>query len=177
MYELVTMRMKVRLDPRHITDKNKMPVLKEEINKMLSGKIIDNRMIGISCIEIKEVGEGEVLIGDGGAYYDVTFDMLAFQPILKEVYRGQVVDITEIGAMVNIGPIDGFAHISQVMDDFAEYQNGTFVGRNSKQTLKVGDTVLAAITSISVKDEMKIGLTMRSPGLGKIEGKAKKEKK
>ncbi len=171
------MKMKVRLDPRYLTEKNKEAILKEEINKELSGKVIDNRMLGISCTEIKEIGEGEVIMGDGGAYYDVTFDMLAFQPVIKEVYRGQIVDVSEIGATVNIGPIDGFAHISQVMDDFAEYQNGAFVGRNSKQTLKVGDTVLAAITSISIKDEMKIGLTMRSPGLGKIEGKAKKETK
>lgn len=55
------------------------------------------------------------------------------------------------------------------------------MGKSSKRSLKSGDTCVARIVAISHKGESpKIGLTMRQPGLGKLdwikEEKAKKEK-
>ena len=44
------------------------------------------------------------------------------------------------------------------------------MGKTSKRTLKQGDLCVARIVAISHKgEEPKIGLTMRQPGLGKIE--------
>lgn len=175
MYEIVTMRSKIKLPAKYLESNDRDKYLIEAINKEISGKVIDNRLLGIACIKINEIGKGEIFMGEPDAYYETTFDILAFQPNLKEVYRGQVVDINETFAMVNIGPVDGAIHISQVMDDFAEYDNGAFVGRKSKETIKTGDTVLASITAISTKTGLKIGMTMRSIGLGKLESKKKKE--
>jgi len=44
------------------------------------------------------------------------------------------------------------------------------IGRNTKRALKKGDLCIARIIAISYKSlPPKIGLTMRQPGLGKIE--------
>jgi DNA-directed RNA polymerase subunit E' len=73
-------------------------------------------------------------------------------------------------------------HISQTMDDFVSFsKTNLLVGKASKRSLKKGDLCLARIVAISHKGEgVKIGLTMRQPGLGKIEWfkeeKVKKEK-
>ena len=55
------------------------------------------------------------------------------------------------------------------------------MGKSSKRSLKKGDLCLARIVAISHKgDSPKMGLTMRQPGLGKLEWlkeeKVKKEK-
>ena len=57
------------------------------------------------------------------------------------------------------------------MDDFVSFsKSDTLSGKSSKRILKNGDLCLARIVAISHKgNEPKIGLTMRQPGLGKIE--------
>jgi DNA-directed RNA polymerase subunit E' len=57
------------------------------------------------------------------------------------------------------------------MDDFVSFsKTNSLSGKSSKRNLKVGDLCLARIVAISHKgDEPKIGLTMRQPGLGKLE--------
>lgn len=60
-------------------------------------------------------------MGDGAAYHEVTFNALFFKPELQEVVEGEVIEITEFGAFVRIGPMDGLAHVSQVTDDYITY--------------------------------------------------------
>jgi len=65
------------------------------------------------------------------------------------------------------------------MDDFVSYSDsGVLTGKDGKKNLVQGDKCIARIVAISYKGETpKIGLTMRQPGLGKLEWvKAEKEK-
>jgi DNA-directed RNA polymerase subunit E' len=70
-----------------------------------------------------------------------------------------------------MGVMRGMIHISQTMDDFVSFSKSNLLsGKMSKRNLKQGDTCMARIVAISHKgDDPKIGLTMRQPGLGKIE--------
>ena len=65
----------------------------------------------------------------------------------------------------------GMIHISQTMDDYVSFsESGTLAGKSSGRTLKMGDVCMARVVAISHKgDEPKVGLTMRQPGLGKLE--------
>jgi DNA-directed RNA polymerase subunit E' len=62
-------------------------------------------------------------------------------------------------------------HISQTMDDFVSYSDtGVLTGKDGKKVLAQGDKCVARIVAISYKgEEPKIGLTMRQPGLGKLD--------
>jgi len=68
------------------------------------------------------------------------------------------------------------------MEDYVSMsKSGTLSGKASKRSLGKGDNCVAKIVAISFKSgEPKIGLTMRQPGLGKIEwleqDKAKRNK-
>ena len=81
-----------------------------------------------------------------------------------------------------MGAMRGMIHISQTMDDFVSFsKSNALLGKSSKRTLKQGDLCVARIVAISHKgEELKLGLTMRQPGLGKLEWieeeKVKKEK-
>ena len=80
---------------------------------------------------------------------------------------------------MSMGPIRGMIHISQTMDDFVSFSDtGVLTGKDGKKTLVQGDKCIARIVAISYKGEdPKIGLTMRQPGLGKLDWvKAEKEK-
>jgi DNA-directed RNA polymerase subunit E' len=72
---------------------------------------------------------------------------------------------------MQIGPTQGMIHISQTMEDFVSLsKTGNLQGKMTKRSLNVGDSCLARIVAISYKGgEPKIGLTMRQPGLGKVE--------
>jgi DNA-directed RNA polymerase subunit E' len=147
----------------------------DAISKQLNEKYKEfvNKDIGavITVLEVLDVSEGVIIPGDGAAYYKSTFKILTFKPELQELVLGEITEITNFGAFINIGPMEGMIHISQTMDDFVSFsKTNTLIGKNSKKALKKEDLCLARIVAISFKEKQpKIGLTMRQPGLGKIE--------
>ncbi|HLD42704.1 MAG TPA: DNA-directed RNA polymerase [Candidatus Nanoarchaeia archaeon] len=128
--------------------------------------------IVIDVLGIKTLGEGIIIPGDGASYYDTVFELLAFKPEMQEVVVGKIRDIADFGAFLNLGPIEGMIHISQTMDDFVSFsKEKVLTGKETKRILRVGDTCRARIIAVSYKDinNPKLGLTMRQPGLGKLE--------
>jgi DNA-directed RNA polymerase subunit E' len=70
-------------------------------------------------------------------------------------------------------------HISQTMDDFVSFsKEKVLAGKETKKTLKVGDSCRARIIAVSFKDvaNPKLGLTMRQPGLGRFDWIKEEEK-
>ncbi|MBU2576233.1 MAG: DNA-directed RNA polymerase [Nanoarchaeota archaeon] len=133
----------------------------------------------VAVLDVKEVKEGIIIPGDGAAYYESTFKLIVFRPELQELVYGTIEEITNFGAFMNMGVIRGMIHISQTMDDFVSFSDsGVLTGKDGKKNLVQKDNCIARIVAISYKGEdPKIGLTMRQPGLGKLEWvKAEKEK-
>ncbi len=173
MYKIVTVEDTVRVPPDRFSEPTNDVVL-DVIRKNYEG--ITDKDIGtiLAITELKDVKVGRVIMGDGASYHDVTFEALVYKPEVNEVVFGEVVEIVEFGGFIRLGPIDGLAHVSQVMDDFVGYdkKKGTLYGKESKRLLKEGDKVRARIVSVSLKRGTKggkIGLTMRQPWLGKFE--------
>jgi len=125
----------------------------------------------VTIIEILNVGEGVIIPGDGAVYYISQFKLLNWKPELQEIVHGKISEITNFGAFISMGVMRGMIHISQTMDDYVSFsKENSLLGKASKRGLKTGDLCLARIVAISHKgDEPKIGLTMRQPGLGKLE--------
>lgn len=125
----------------------------------------------VAVIEVLEVGEGVIIPGDGATYYNSKFKLLVWKPDLQEIVYGEIAEITKFGAFIDMGVMRGMIHISQTMDDFVSFSKSNLLsGKMSKRNLKQGDTCMARIVAISHKgDDPKIGLTMRQPGLGKLE--------
>lgn len=171
MYKLITVRDRIRVPPgKFKEDVNK--AVGEAIREKFEGMFVSNDMIFLTLVKLETIGEGIIIPGDGAIYYDSLFKMLTYVPILHEVVEGKVTEITDFGAFVQMGPIDGLAHVSQVMDDYCSNpKTGQLQGRQSKKVLTVNDVVRAKIIAVSLKSTKgaKIGLTMRQPGLGKIE--------
>lgn len=186
MYKLFTAEDTVRIPPKRFgEDLNE--VIVSEFENAVAGKIDKDIGIILAVTDVREISEGKVIMGDGAIYYNAVFDIVVYQPVINEVVEGMITEITEFGAFVNFGPIDGLIHISQVTEDFMSYdqKNAMLIGKETKKILKQGDVVRARIVTVSLKNrlsESKIGLTMRQPYLGKIEWleeerKAPKEEK
>lgn len=136
----------------------------------------------ITVIDVLNVGEGTIIPGDGAAYYKTKFILLIWKPEIHELVYGTISEITNFGAFINLGPMRGMIHISQTMEDYVSFsKTNVLLGKSTKRSLKSGDLCIARVIAISHKgSEPKIGLTMRQPGLGKIEwikeDSAKKER-
>ena len=114
---------------------------------------------------------GKLIAGDGGTFHRVEFDALTFFPKLQEIIHGELVDITDFGAFVRIGPTDALLHLSQVMDDYlkSNIASGVILANQSGRTLKIGSSIRARITAVSLGKAStmgKIGITCRQPFLG-----------
>jgi DNA-directed RNA polymerase subunit E' len=185
MFYLIEVEDYIRVEPKLFG----LPTM-ESVDKQLKETYADyyDKDIGrvISIIEVLEVGEGVLIPGDGATYYRSRFKLLVWKPELQELVYGIVSEITNFGAFMDLGAMKGMIHISQTMDDYVSFnKSNSLIGKASKRTLKQGDMCLARVVAISHKGgELKIGLTMRQPGLGKLEWikedsakKAKAEKK
>ncbi len=185
MYQIVTIQDEITVPPTKF-GLDVEDAVKESIADKFEGKIDPDSGVALAVFDVKEVGEGKVLPGDPSVHYNVKFSILTWYPYEQEIIEGEIVDITEWGAFVRCGAIDGLVHISQVMDDYVSYdeKNSQLAGRASRRILKVGDKVRARIISVSFKEQNKVGLTMRQPFLGSLKWleaaekeKAKEEKK
>ena len=125
----------------------------------------------VFVIKVLNVGEGVIIPGDGAVYYISRFKLLTWKPELHEIVYGVISEITNFGAFIDMGVLRGMIHISQTMEDYVSFsKSNTLLGKSSKRSLKQGDLCIARIVAIYHKgEEPKIGLTMRQPGLGKIE--------
>ncbi len=186
MFYEVEVKSHIRVPPNEFREDTEKSIRKS-LGKKFENFISKDLGVIIGVTDIVKVGEGIIIAGDGAAYYDTTFRMLIYKPELQEVVMGKVKDISDFGAFMDIGPLDGMVHISQTMDDYVTFsKTSSLAGKKSKKVLKVGDVCRARIIAVSFKDvaNPKIGLTMRQPGLGKEEwikeekkGKKKEEEK
>ena len=151
-------------------------VLKKEYESRI------NADLGIVIMIIDDtVKSTATTISDNGELFQtVQFDALTFYPKLLEIVRGEIVEITDFGAFVRIGPIDALLHLSQILDDYlkTDVREGIIYATQTGKSLKLGARIRSRITTISSLDSNgsianKIGLTCRQPFLGADEWFAK----
>ena len=146
-----------------------------EILRARYERTLDKEMgILLVVFNVRNVSEGYILPADPNIHHDVTFDVLAFKLEVEEVVLGEASELADFGVFVRLGPIDGLVHLSQITSDFITYDRkaGLFVSKNTKRSIKKGDTVYAKVSTISTRNtiqDIKIALTMRQEGFGKPE--------
>ena len=74
---------------------------------------------------------------------------------MQEIVEGEVVEITDFGAFVRIGPTDALLHLSQITDDYlkSDVKQGVIIANQSAKTLKIGSRIRARVTAISLGKE------------------------
>ena len=174
MYKMLRLSDTIRIAPEFLGDSVEEAV-KLALRDKLEG-LVDKKIGAIVVVkDIVEVGEGHILAGDGGVYYDVIFDALTFIPEMQEIIEGSVLEVVEFGVFIGIGPLDGLVHVSQLTDEYISYdeKNSRLVTKSSGRSITVGDGVRARIIAVSLNEreprDSKIGLTMRQHALGKLE--------
>jgi len=158
--------------PPDLFKKDVEQAITEQIKKQYEGYISNDLGIIIDVVSIEKIGEGIIVPGNGAPFYDTTFTLLTFKPEMQEVINGKIKDITDFGAFITMGPIEGMIHVSQTMDDFVSFsKDKVLIGKDTKKSLKVNDKCKARIIAVSYKDvaSPKLGLTMRQKGLGRFD--------
>lgn len=180
MYKLMKLEDIIRISPENLKE-NIDKVTKSVVKENSEGKLY--RDIGMILLvkNVKRIGDGEIVPGDGSVYQRVRFNALVFQPENQELVEGKVSQVVEFGAFLRFGPLDGLIHVSQIMNDYIDVDiaNGRLIGKESKNVLKVNSRCRARIVSLSLNESSpkmsRIGLTMRQPGMGNLEWLKKKD--
>lgn len=173
MFSIVYMSDVVRIPPNRLTNSLKntaIGILKEKYESMISPDIGYIIMI----IDATANSIGKLVAGDGATYHRVNFKALTFFPKLQEVVEGEVVEITDFGAFVRIGPTDALLHLSQITDDYlrSDVKQGVIIANQSAKSLRIGSRIRARVTAVSLGKGAamgKIGITCRQPFLGATE--------
>jgi DNA-directed RNA polymerase subunit E' len=140
------------------------------LKQKYESRIDDKLGLVIMILDAKVESMGRIISGVGSTNYKVQFDALTFYPKLLEIVRGIIVEITDFGAIVRIGPLDALLHLSQILDDIlkSDVRAGIIIA-NSGKSLKLGTSIRAKISAISFPQKtggIKIAVTCRQPFLG-----------
>ena len=179
MYKILEVSDKIRVPPEKF-DLELKEAVKSSLEDKWEGIIDPDLGVVLAVISVEDIGEGKIIAEDPAIHYPTTFKILVYHPEQHEVVIGNVIDVTQFGVFLRIGPVDGMIHVSQLMDDFVSYdqKNAIFTGKETKRKLKEGDIIRARIISISIEgNQYKIGLTSRQPGLGALHWLEKEKKK
>ena len=171
MYVKYVVRDTVRVPPAEIGTELNGTLLKQA-RQAYEGVLDEDTGVVVCVTAVGNVGDGKIVPGDGAAYYESDIEMITYKPKIQELVEGEVSDVTEFGAFLKTGPLEGLIHVSQIMDDYINYDAKLpgFSGKETSKKLIVKDVVLARIVTVSLKGTIsssKVGLTMRQPGLGK----------
>ena len=163
----------VRVSPDKFGSKLKKVAL-EVLRSKYESTINSDMGYIIQVIDVDLDPVGKIIPGDGARYHKVNFSVLSFFPLLQEIVEGEIVEITDFGAFIRIGPTDALLHLSQITDDYltSDVKQGVILASQSKRTLKVGSKVRVRITAVSLgrgASMGKIGVTCRQPFLGALE--------
>jgi len=173
MFQIVELEDIIRVPPTKFTQPLDDVAL--EILKMRYESTISPELGYVILVKDVSVGPvGKILPGDGGTYHKVRFSILNFTHRIQEIVEGEIVEITDFGAFVRIGPVDALLHLSQITDDFltSDVKQGMILASKSKRTLRIGSKVRVRITAVSLGRGTtigKIGVTSRQPFLGALE--------
>ena len=178
MFYLIDVEDYIRVEPR-LFGLDTQEAVEQQLKLTYSG--YSDRELGfvLAVAGVSEIKEGVIIPGDGAAYYQSNFQLVVWKPEMQELVYGTITEITNFGAFIDLGVAQGMIHISQTMEDYVSFsKTNTLVGKTNKKALKKGDNCIARIVAVSYKlGEPKIGLTMRQPGLGKIEWVEEEKKK
>jgi len=173
MFAIVHMSDVVRIPPSRLTNSlhdTAIAILKEKYESMISPDLGYVVMI----TEASANSIGKLVAGDGATYHKVVFQALTFYPKLQEIVEGEVVEITDFGAFVRIGPTDALLHLSQITDDYlkSDVKQGVILANQTSRSLKIGSKIRARVTAVSLGKGAgmgKIGITCRQPFLGAVD--------
>jgi DNA-directed RNA polymerase subunit E' len=161
----------VRVPPSKFGDDLEDAIL-SQVKEKYSGFTSNDIGIVIDVVKVMKHDEGIIVPGDGASFHETEFEVINLKVGLQETVVGKIRDITDFGAFITMGPVDGMIHVSQTMDDFVSYsKDKTLLGKEKGKNLKMNDICRAKIIAISFKDlsNPKIGLTMRQSFLGKVD--------
>lgn len=180
MFALITIRDYVRIPPSKF-GRDFKEVVEEELKAKYEGALINIISEGekeipgiiVSVIDADADPVGMIIPGDGATYHKVVFNALVFSPFEREVVEGEVVSVTRVGLYVNLGVLDGYVHINQVSDERVSFETatGSLLLEESRRHIERGDKVRARIYVVSTMPGkgLRIHMTMRQPGLGKLD--------
>ena len=148
MFAIVHLDDVVRIPPNRMKSSLNVTateILKEKYESMISPELGYVIMI----IDAKTNSVGKLVAGDGATYHKVSFRALTFYPKLQEIVEGEIVEITDFGAFVRIGPTDALLHLSQITDDYlkSDVKQGVIVANQSARSLKIGSRIRAESNS------------------------------
>src|SRR5919112_4035046 len=173
MFYIASLTDIVRIPPSRLTDSLRntaIGILKEKYESMMSSEL--GYVIMIIDANVDSIGK--LVTGDGATYHKVTFKALTFFPKIQEIVEGEIIEITDFGAFVRIGPTDALLHLSQITDDYlkSDVKQGVILSNQSEKTLRISSKIRARITAISLGKSAsmgKIGITCRQPFLGALD--------
>ena len=140
MFYIVSMTDIVRIPPSRLTNSLRntaIGILKEKYESMISAELGYVIMI----IDANADSVGKLVTGDGATYHKVTFKALTFFPKIQEIVEGEIIEITDFGAFVRIGPTDALLHLSQITDDYlkSDIKQGLIIANQSSRSLRIGN--------------------------------------
>ncbi len=173
MYTLEVREDTIRIPAEYIREGQSLSQHVDRLaHQAFEGKFDDHDNFVVVTYDHEMIGRGRIIHGDGAIYQNVKFKAVLFHLDTNEIVDGAVSEVLEFGAFVQMGPLEGLLHKSQILEEPVNInQNeGKIIGSRSGSTLSMTNPVRSRVVTLSLNPHdprsSKSGLTCKQPGLG-----------
>ncbi len=173
MYTLEVREDTIRIPAEYIREGQSLSQHVDRLaHQAFEGKFDDDDNFVLVTYDHEMVGRGKIIHGDGAIYQRVRFKAILFKLGANEVVDGGISEVLDFGAFIQLGPLEGLLHKSQILEEpITIVHNETkIIGSKTGIVMGRGDTIRSRVVTLSLNQHdprsSKIGLTCKQPGLG-----------
>ena len=127
MYTLEVREDTIRIPAEYIREGQSLSQHVDRLaHQAFEGKFDDDDNFVVVTYDHKMIDRGRIIHGDGAIYQNVRFKAVLFNLDTNEIVDGAVSEILEFGAFVQMGPLEGLLHKSQILEEGGFNEGGFY---------------------------------------------------
>ncbi len=154
MFYLLDVQAKTSLSPEQLDpNKNADELLLKTLRQSLEGVVLEDIGLVVAVISCRVKGEGLIPPRSPDIFFNTEIELVCFRPLEGEILEGEIVNVTETGAFVNIGSLDGFWPRNRISNKRLRFnvKRGTLEDRDSEVVVKRKDKVRVEVNTVEIR--------------------------
>lgn len=164
MFYLLEVKTKTSLSPDQLDpNKNADELLLDTLRDSLEGKVLKDIGLVVAVISCNIQGEGTIPPRSPDIFFNTEMQIICFRPVEGEVIEGEVVNVTETGAFINIGSLDGFWPRNRISDKRLQFnaKNGSLQDREGQITVRRKEKARVKISNVEIRTPVSLSSALK----------------
>lgn len=167
MFYLIDVEAKTSLSPEQLDPtKNANELLLKALRDKLEGQVLKDIGLVVAVVSCSVSGEGMIPPRSPEIYFNTEIQMICFRPLEGEIIEGEIVNVTETGAFVNLGSIDAFWPRNRISNKRLSFnaRRGILEDREGEISIRRKEKARLKVSNIDIRTPTTLSSVLKESG-------------